>query len=77
MDTIRRERREIRLLHEDSPSLTAEVSRMITRQGPQAAKDAGASLSGHDEASAHLLPPSYTAEQVLGDWFPEAPKPAP
>jgi hypothetical protein len=75
MDTIERERSEIELLFEDSPSLRREVARMITVEAPRAARLAARALFRHDREIGDLAVPNYTEEQVLGDWFPEASPP--
>jgi hypothetical protein len=72
MDTIERERSEIELLLEDSPSLRREVARMIARESPHAARLAARAPFRHAEEIGDLAVPNYTEEQVLGDWFPEA-----
>jgi hypothetical protein len=75
MDTIERERSEIELLLEDSPSLRREVARMIASGTQRAARLAAGGLSRHGEKTSDLAVPNYTEEQVLGDWFPEASPP--
>ena len=77
MDTISRERLNIEDLLQDSPSLRNELGRMIEQLKPRIARLATASLFGYGETVKGLPLPSYTEEQVLGDWFPEvAPLPA-
>ena len=77
MDTISRERLNIEYLLEDSPSLRSELGPMIEKLKPRVARLATASLFGYGETVKKLPPPSYTEEQVLGDWFPgNAPLPA-
>jgi hypothetical protein len=75
MDTIDRERDNIELLLQDSPSLRSEVARMIADQGPRAARRATRSLLRHGEKASvvatGLIGTDFTEEQVLGDWFPE------
>jgi hypothetical protein len=75
MDTIERERSEIELLLEDSPSLRREVALMIAEGAPRAARLAARVLFRHGEEIGDLAVPNYTDEQVLGDWFPEASPP--
>jgi hypothetical protein len=76
MDTISRARLNIEYLLEDSPSLRGELGPMIEKQKPRVARLATASLFGYGETAKQLPLPSYTAEQVVGDWFPgEAPLP--
>ncbi|HZU91049.1 MAG TPA: DUF29 domain-containing protein [Stellaceae bacterium] len=72
-ETIGRERSSIEDLLGDSPSLRGELADMIAKTGSRAVRLAAHSLSGYGEAAAKLLPPDYSVEQVLGDWFPEEP----
>jgi hypothetical protein len=77
MDTISRERLNVEYLLDDSPSLRGELGPMIEKLKPRVARLATASLFGYGETVKELPLPSYTEEQVLGDWFPgEAPLPA-
>jgi hypothetical protein len=77
MDTISRERLNIEYLLEDSPSLRSEFGPMIEKLKPRVARLATASLFGYGQTVKTLPPPSYTEEQVLGDWLPgNAPLPA-
>jgi len=77
METITRQRSEIELLLNDSPSLSGDVARMITEELPRVARLTTRLLRLQGEASSNLAVPSYTEEQVLGDWFPgDAPLPA-
>jgi len=77
METIGRERLNIEDLLKDSPSLGNELGSMIEYLKPRVARLATASLFGYGETARKLPSPSYTAEQVLGDWFPgDAPLPA-
>jgi len=75
MDTIERERSEIELLLEDSPSLKREVARMIAVEAPRAARLAARALFRQGEEIGDLAVPNYTEEQVLGGWFPGASPP--
>ncbi len=74
--TIRDSRSEIKDVLHDSPSLRCEIDRMIAEELDAAAKFAAADLRQHGEAAeavwARLEKGGFTAEQVLGDWFPEA-----
>lgn len=74
--TILDARTELEDLFEDSPSLRREVEGVISKQVAAAAKLAALDLEQHDESSdsikARLDKGGFTAEQVLGDWFPEA-----
>ena len=75
MRTIDRERSEIEIVLDDSPSLRREVARLIGSNSQRAARLATSDLFGYGEAVAKLPTPDYTEEQVLGDWFPKPPKP--
>jgi len=44
-------------------------------EAPRAARLAARALSRHDGEIGDLAVPTYTDEQVLGDWFPEASPP--
>ena len=74
--TIADSRSEIEDVLQDSPSLRREVDRMIVEELNTAAKFAAADLRQHGEPAeavcARLEKGGFTAEQVLGDWFPEA-----
>ena len=73
--TILDARTELEDLFEDSPSLRREVEGVIRKQVSAAAKLAALDLEQHgepaDRISARLAQGGFTAEQVLGDWFPE------
>jgi hypothetical protein len=71
METITRERSEIELLLNDSPSLKGDVARMISENCPRVARLT--TLRLHGEEIGGLTPPSYTEDQVLGEWFPGDP----
>jgi hypothetical protein len=79
IDTIARERLDIELLIEDSPSLKGDVARMVVDETTRAVRNGTRALLRHDEGSpeavAGLKTVRYTEDQVLGDWFPEAPPP--
>ena len=74
--TIADSRSEIEDVLHDSPSLRREIDRMIAEEFNAAAKFAAADLRQYGEAAeavwARLEKSGFTAEQVLGDWFPEA-----
>ena len=74
--TIADSRSEIEDVLQDSPSLRREVDRMIAEELNTAAKFAAADLRQHgapaEAVRARLEKGGFTAEQVLGDWFPEA-----
>ena len=64
-------------LLQDSPSLRSQLGPIIEQLKPRVARLATTSLFGYGETVKKLPLPSYTEEQVLGDWFPgEAPLPA-
>ena len=69
-------RAEIEALLEDSPSLRNEVDALIAKQIGTATKLATRDLESHGEPSERIVARraagGLTAEQVLGDWFPEA-----
>lgn len=74
METIDRERSEIELLLEQSPSLKVEVARMVPDETRRAVRHAARALHRYGEAPpealAKLTAASYTQDQILGDWFP-------
>jgi uncharacterized protein DUF29 len=74
--TIRDSRSEIEDVLHDSPSLRREIDGIIAQQLNSAAKFTAADLQQHGEPAtavwARLEKGGFTAEQVLGDWFPEA-----
>ena len=74
--TIADSRSEIEDVLRDSPSLRGEIDRMIAEELNAAAKFAPADLRQYGEAAeavwVRLEKGGFTAEQVLGDWFPEA-----
>jgi hypothetical protein len=85
--SIRRQRTEIDALLKDSPSLRREVLAIIQDETRRGGKNAVADLGEYGElpasgrkrlkAPSYLDLLSYTAEQVLGDWFPPEPKEPP
>jgi hypothetical protein len=74
--SVRDVRIEIEDLLEGSPSLRREIGVVVKRQSTSAAKLAAYDLEDHGEPAeavwARLEKGGFTAEQVLGDWFPEA-----
>ena len=74
--SVRDARIEIEDLLEGSPSLRREIDAVVKRQSTSAAKLAAYDLEDHGEPAeavwARLEKGGFTAEQVLGDWFPEA-----
>ncbi|HZU90328.1 MAG TPA: DUF29 domain-containing protein [Stellaceae bacterium] len=77
-ETIEEARAEIEDVLRDSPSLRREIGRLIAEQTPVAAKHAAADLARHgksgDTIRARLKEGGFTADQVLGDWFPDTAK---
>ena len=73
--TITEARADIAEVLEESPSLRREVEGLIKKQARIAAELAAADLARHREAAgavrARLEGGGFTAEQVLGDWFPD------
>ena len=73
--TIADSRSEIEDVLHDSPSLRREIDGIIAQELDVAAKFAVADLQQHGEPAevvcARLDKGGFTAEQVLGDWFPE------
>jgi len=75
--TVLRERRQVRRLLKDAPSLRREVARMIEDEAPQVAKLVAFDLHSHSETTPALLAKltgaSCTEDQILGDWLPTEP----
>jgi len=75
--TVLDARTEVTDVLRDSPSLRREVDDLIAEQLIVAAELASADLSQHGQpvraAHARLEKRGFTAEQVIGDWFPDAP----
>ena len=73
--SVNEARSQIELLLEGSPSLRREVDSSIQKQVRAAAKLAAADLEQHREPAevirVQLEQVGFTAEQVLGDWFPD------
>jgi hypothetical protein len=73
--TILDARAEIEDILRDSPSLRRQIDAAIVEQVGSAAKRAGNDLSRHGEAiekiRARLERGGFTADEVLGDWFPD------
>jgi hypothetical protein len=79
METIGHARSEIEDIVRDSPSLHREVAEVIARKADRAVQLAAKSLVAHGElvgsieARLTLSGTAYTVEQVVGDWWPDAP----
>jgi Domain of unknown function DUF29 len=69
IERIGRERLIIEDLLEENPSLKGGLSTAIEQAKSRAVRLVARSLSDFGEV-AQILPPSYTEEEVLGDWFP-------
>jgi hypothetical protein len=71
--TIRNARVEIEAVQRDSPSLRREVEDFVSEEAGLAAKSAAVAFEQHGDAvRGRLDKGGFTAEQVLGGWFPEA-----
>jgi hypothetical protein len=77
VETIGDARSQIEDLLELSPSLRAEIDRDVAAQTTRAIKFAIQDLRGHgkidDAQLQRLRAATYSAEQVLGEWFPPQP----
>ncbi len=75
--TIRDARSEIADVLRDSPSLRREIDGMVADEASTAAELATEDLGEHGEpveaVRARVEQGGFTAEQVLGDWFPGGP----
>ena len=69
---------EIEVLLERNPSLAAELQTIVAEEHPRAVRKAIAGLERYRElnraGAARLRATTYTAEQILGDWFPPSPE---
>jgi hypothetical protein len=73
-ETVLRARGEIERLLEDSPSLRPAIGGMIERELPRARRLAARALALHGEQPmVDVDAIDYSGEQVLGEWFPNAP----
>ncbi len=82
METIGRERSDIELLLDDSPSLKGDAGGMVAAQTARVARHMIQDLRRHGEATpdaiGKITAARYTEDQVLGDWFPwDSPYPGP
>jgi Domain of unknown function DUF29 len=70
-------RNEIEVVLEDSPSLKSEVAAAIALESKRGARKAVKTLEAYGEMGRDTLSSiqaaSYTADQILGDWFPPEP----
>jgi hypothetical protein len=75
-DTIARERLVVEDLLQESPSLKSDLGQVIEQATSRAIRLAARSLTNFGE-DVRISPPSFTEDQILGDWFPgDAPLPA-
>jgi hypothetical protein len=77
IDTIGRERLNIEDLLQTSPSLRRQAAEIVEQLKPRVARLATRLLRLHGEEAGGLPVPTYTEEQVLGDWFPGEALPPP
>ena len=74
LETVGRERREIELLLEDSPSLRGEVASIASTVWPRSVRSVRQVLAergeAYREAAIEIGATAYTVEQLLGDWLP-------
>lgn len=74
--TIHEARNDIAALLQDSPSLRREIDGIIAEEVGLAAEFAAADLEEHGELTPavrdQMQRTSYSADQVVGDWFPDA-----
>ena len=71
-DTIRRTRRDIAEILEDSPSLRREVPEIAARQLKAARELVVANLADYGEQPRQLIDKiTYDTDAILGDWFPD------
>lgn len=74
IETIGRERSEIELLFDDSPSLRGDVDSVVGMEMARAARRLLQILRRHGETTPEVISKvtaaNYTVDQVLGDWFP-------
>jgi hypothetical protein len=73
--TVDDARADVESLLRDSPSLRREVAAIVSRQASMAGRLAVADLAQYAEPGAavraRLEQGGFTADQVLGDWFPD------
>lgn len=74
--TVREARTEIAIVLRDSPTLRREIDGIIADEASLAIELAAADLEEHREltptARDQMERTKFTADQVVGDWFPEA-----
>jgi len=76
-DLVRDGRKQAALVLADTPSLKPQLDQLVSEESPEAIKRAVADLGEFGEVDAAtqraLRQTRYTADQVLGDWFPPEP----
>jgi hypothetical protein len=73
-ETVVQQRGDIERVFADSPSLRPTVPTVIDTELARARRAAALALGGHrEQPRVELGSLRYTAEQVLGDWFPDEP----
>jgi len=76
-ESVRDRRKEAELVLADSPSLKPQLDQFVSEESPGAIKRAVVDLDEFREVDAAtqraLRQTRYTADQVLGDWFPPEP----
>ena len=77
LSTVNRERGEIAMILEDSPSLRRLIPSLIGRRVTGAISAGIAGLGRHGETvdTSARRAAGYTPDQVIGDWLPDAPCP--
>jgi hypothetical protein len=74
-------RNQVDVVIDDSPSLRNQVGNAIAAELKRASRKVVLELEQHGELDpatlARIRAATYTAEQVLGDWFPPDPEPDP
>ncbi|HEY1260607.1 MAG TPA: DUF29 domain-containing protein [Stellaceae bacterium] len=80
--SVREARSEVAALLNENRSLRSELPRFAGEQSAEGAKLAAGDLEDHGElkppiSAEHLIAASYSIDQILGDWFPPEPAPAP
>ena len=77
-ESISDARSQIELLLEDSPSLVGEIPSVVAAELKRGVRNAIRDLEKYGELDgvslARIQATAYTAEQILGEWFPPKPK---
>jgi hypothetical protein len=79
-NSAREARTQIAALLRENPSLQSDLARLVAEELPDAINLAIADLDDYGELNSvnrvQLVGASYSADQILGDWFPPEPSPA-